>query len=66
MLGIEEERPPGAEPSPGLDTGTLLGKRYTDATGTLEVLCTRAGAGTLTLADKPLELLSARQLPSSD
>lgn len=45
---------------------TLLGKRYADPASGLEVLCTRAGAGTLSLGDTPLELKQAKPLPSSD
>jgi hypothetical protein len=45
---------------------TQLGKRYTDAADTLEVLCTRGGAGELSLAGDPLVLKGAKPLPSSD
>jgi hypothetical protein len=50
----------------GLDTGTLLGKRYADAAGTVEVLCTKAGRGTLSWAGETLVQRSARPLPASD
>lgn len=61
-----------AEPSPGLslkadaDTGSALGKRYTDASGKLELLVTKAGEGTLSLAGEPLMLKEAKPLPASD
>ncbi|ODU27371.1 MAG: hypothetical protein ABT15_01215 [Pseudonocardia sp. SCN 73-27] len=51
---------------PGAASGTLLGKRYVDAAGTLEVLCTRAGAGSLALDGVPLEIKAAKPLPASD
>jgi hypothetical protein len=43
-----------------------LGKRYVDDDDTLEVLCTKAGAGELAVGDRPLLLKSAKPLPSSD
>jgi hypothetical protein len=46
--------------------GTLLGKRYADPESGLEVLCTKAGPGPLTLGDAPLRVKDARSLPSSD
>jgi hypothetical protein len=46
--------------------GSVLGKRYTDAGGTLEVLCVKAGEGTLALGEEPLALRQAKPLPSSD
>ena len=46
--------------------GSLLGKRYADEDVGLELLCTRAGAGSLTLDGAPLGLKSAKPLPSSD
>jgi len=48
----------------GDDEGTLIGKRYGDEG--LEILCTRPGQGTISVGDKPLPVLAARQLPSSD
>jgi len=53
-------------PAPGLDGGTLLGKRYTDAASGLQVLCVKAGVGTLSVDGQPLAELAAKQLPSSD
>jgi hypothetical protein len=51
---------------PELTGGTLLGKRYADSGNTIEVLCTKAGDGTITLHGEPLLLVGARALPSSD
>jgi hypothetical protein len=50
----------------GLDGGTLLGKRYTDEAGEVELLVTKPGQGSLTLGGAPLELKSAKPLPASD
>ena len=42
------------------------GKRYTDAGDTVEVLCTKPGAGALSLDGEALEVKSAKALPASD
>jgi len=46
--------------------GSKLGKRYTNEGGVLELLVTKAGAGTLAVASTPLVLKEAKPLPSSD
>ena len=46
--------------------GTLLGKRYTDDDGTVEILCTKPGAGTLTFDGQALTLKESKPLPASD
>ncbi len=46
--------------------GTLLGKRYIDADDTVEILCTKPGAGTLTLDGQALSLKESKPLPASD
>lgn len=45
---------------------TLMGKRYTDAEGTVEVLCTKPGDGALSFDGVALEIKSAKALPASD
>jgi hypothetical protein len=44
----------------------LIGKRYSDDSGTLEVLCTKTGTGPLSLSDQPLTVKAAKPLPASD
>ena len=56
----------GAEPDPSLMGGTQIGKRYVDEADTIQVLCTKAGKGTLALDGKPLVLQAAKPLPASD
>ena len=56
---------PPAKPGPAATT-TLIGKRYVDATGTLELLCTASGAGELTCDGAPMALKAAKPLPASD
>ncbi|MDV7352786.1 hypothetical protein R4282_07135 [Rhodococcus oxybenzonivorans] len=46
--------------------GTAIGKRYTDPDGTVEILATKPGAGSLSLGDLALGLKNAKPLPSSD
>lgn len=46
--------------------GTLLGKRYADEELGLELLCSKAGDGTLSVGDQPLPIKGAKPLPSSD
>jgi hypothetical protein len=46
--------------------GTLLGKRYADEATGIELLCTKAGEGSLSLGAEPLPVKEAKPLPSSD
>ena len=46
--------------------GTQIGKRYVNAAGNLELLCTKPGKGSLAASGEPLVLKSAKPLPSSD
>jgi hypothetical protein len=61
------QEPTGAE---ALDTSLgespQVGKRYVDDDLGLELLCTRAGEGALTVDDRVLVLKGAKPLPSSD
>lgn len=65
MLAPTAAASAGAALSPGGE-GTLIGKRYVNADESVEVLCTKGGAGALSLGDTPLEVKQAKQLPSSD
>jgi hypothetical protein len=55
-----------ADPDPALMGGTQLGKRYVDDADTLQLLCTKAGGGTLALDGNPLQIQAAKPLPASD
>jgi len=44
----------------------MLGKRYVDEDGSLEVLCTKSGSGVVALNGKPLDLKASKSLPASD
>jgi hypothetical protein len=50
----------------GAEAATLIGKRYTDAAGTLELLCTVSGAGALSCDGVPMTIKAAKPLPASD
>jgi hypothetical protein len=60
--------PPAAqgEPRPGFDGGSALGKRYGDAGDPVELLCTKAGRGGLSVGDHLLVERRAKPLPASD
>jgi hypothetical protein len=53
-------------PSEGADGGTLMGKRYVNSDETLELLCTKPGAGSLGLGDSLLTIKESKPLPASD
>ncbi|MFF4272782.1 hypothetical protein [Streptomyces sp. NPDC001536] len=53
-------------PATAAEPDTLLGKRYVDADGTLELLCTYAGTGELACDGVPMTLKAAKPLPASD
>ena len=58
---------PGGKPSPGgPDAVTLIGKRYVDAAGSVELLCTSSGTGALTCDGEPMTIKSAKPFPASD
>ena len=52
--------------NPDFSSGTLLGKRYTDADGQYELLCVRAGKGSLSVDGVALVTKDAKPLPASD
>lgn len=62
-----EERPADrGTVKPGFAQGTQIGKRYVDAAGTLELLCVKAGQGSLSIGGVALQLKDAKPLPASD
>ena len=65
MVALDETAPSAAV-EPGFDDGCQLGKRYADEESGLELLCTKAGQGTLSIGTEPLGLKGAKPLPSSD
>ena len=65
-MTVAGEEVTAAEPDPSLMGGTQLGKRYVDDADTIQVLCTKAGSGTLALDGEPLVIQAAKPLPASD
>ena len=64
---IEARTTPSAQSAGSQLEGSVeLGKRYVDEADSLELLCTKAGSGSLSVGDQPLLLKGARPLPSSD
>jgi len=66
MVPVGEDGPEGLSVAPGFDGGLLIGKRYTDESGDIELLCTKAGTSSLSIGEALLELKDAKPLPSSD
>ncbi|HVT41366.1 MAG TPA: hypothetical protein VHD39_00180 [Acidimicrobiales bacterium] len=50
----------------GFDGGTQLGKRYADDDLGLELLCTKAGEGAISVGETLLPVKGAKPLPASD
>lgn len=65
MVGRDDDAP-AASVQAGSEGTVLLGKRYVDEASSIEVLCTKPGDGALALDGQPLDVKSAKPLPSSD
>lgn len=63
-LSEEQSGPPGSAGDGEL--WTQIGKRYVDASGEVELLCTRAGRGELAVDGDVLTVKAAKPLPASD
>ena len=66
MLGANVAPAAQAAPDPAHAAGSLIGKRYTDAAERYELLCTKGGAGSLSIDGEALDVKQAKALPSSD
>ena len=65
MVDAKEE-PAGGEVDAAFAEGTLLGKRYVNEAGDLEVLCIKPGDGSLAADGVSLVLKESKPLPSTD
>jgi hypothetical protein len=65
FMAIDAEAAPASIES-GFDGGTQLGKRYADEALGLEILCTKAGEGSISVGETVLEVKGAKPLPASD
>jgi hypothetical protein len=61
-----DARPEGKAIAEDFAGGSQAGKRYADDETGLEVLCTKSGAGTLTIGGRPIGAKEAKKLPASD
>lgn len=66
MAPVGTDRSPDLTLDPSLAGGSLIGKRFADPESGLELLVTKAGAGTLAIDGVALPLKEAKPLPSSD
>lgn len=64
-MGDSKPDAPGT-PFPDFAAGTLIGKRYVDDAGTFELLCVKAGNGSLAVDGVALRIKDAKPLPASD
>jgi hypothetical protein len=66
MVPHDSDAAVDGSPAAGADEGTLIGKRYVDEGETVELLCSKAGEGSLAVDGAPLAQKGAKALPSSD
>jgi hypothetical protein len=52
--------------NPAFADGTKTGKRYVDEAGAVELLCVKAGQGSLSIGGVKLRTKDAKPLPASD
>jgi hypothetical protein len=60
------ERDGGSDLAEGHGGGAVMGKRYVDGSGTIELLCTKPGDGALAVGEELLATKDAKPLPASD
>jgi len=66
MVAVGSASPCSAAPRAGLDGGTLIGKRYGGPDAPVELLCVKAGRGSLSVGGVLLTQRSSKPLPASD
>jgi len=66
MVDVAAESPETSDVTAPFDEGSLVGKRYVNEDESIEVLCTKAGAGSLSIGDEALTVKGAKPLPASD
>ena len=52
--------------NPDHTEGTVIGKRYVNNDGSLELLCVKPGDGSLAVDGTPLKLKESKKLPKTD
>ncbi len=66
MVANVEAKPAGLALSADHSGGCAMGKRFADDETGLEVLCVKPGAGSLSIAGRPIGAKDAKKLPASD
>lgn len=66
MVAAGGDTADGAEIDPDHAVGIAMGKRYINAEETLELLCVKAGDGSLAVNGELLLLKDTKQLPKTD
>jgi len=66
MLEPASEKPAGGTVADGHGGGTAIGKRYVDEETGAEVLCSKGGAGGLSINGRPMTAKETKALPASD
>jgi hypothetical protein len=66
MVAVGDDKSADLTLDPALAQGSLIGKRFADATSGIELLVTKAGAGSLAVDGVAIPLKEAKPLPSSD
>lgn len=66
MVAHNAEKPAGLAISPDFSAGTQAGKRFADDASGLEILCTKGGAGSLSIDGRAIGAKEAKKLPASD
>lgn len=63
---MAEDASNGGSVDPDHAGGTAIGKRYVNGDGSLEVLCVKAGDGSLAASGDALSVKDAKKLPKTD
>lgn len=66
MVAHAAAKPEGLAVSPDHAGGTAMGKRFADEDSGMEVLCSKGGAGSLSINGQPILAKDAKKLPASD
>ena len=63
---MDEEGDGAGAPDARFAAGSVIGKRYVNGDGSLEVLCIKPGDGSLSVGDGKLAVKDAKKLPKTD
>lgn len=66
MVAHVAAKPDGLAVSAEYASGSQMGKRFADEDSGLEVLCSKAGIGSLAIDGRPILAKDAKKLPASD